>query len=1587
MQKKASFLVSVLDHLRTRLPSEEHGLATVFTRKLWAGVPDEELEGRDTEDAAGATITSLRKFQVRQPTDVVVEVMNPNFERDGWGSEHTVVLIVHPDMPFIIDSVLMELSGHELGVHQLQNVVFSAVRDAGGQLQGFDGQVSSARREVLIYAEVDRVDAERARSLTARLLEILADVRVVVGDFSAMTRRLQVIADALEQSPPPLPSDDVAESVAFLKWLREDNFTFLGYRAFDFSDGVMRQEADSALGIMRNRKVASERSLDNQPEETRRFLLEPVALAFSKSGTRSQVHRPAYPDYIAVKQFDEAGHVIGEHGFLGLFTSRVYMEEPRRIPIIRQRVARIMERSGHEPGGFDSKALAQVLATYPRDELFLSTEDELFDNALAISHIHERRKTQVFVRRGRYGLFYTVLVFMPRDLFHTSLRIRIQELLIDALAAEDAPFEAYFSESILVRLQFTIRLTAGTPVDVDIADVCNRIIALTRDWTQDFRQALTQEFGEAQGNRYARVYQDAFPAGYREHFAVRAAVHDVMDMERLTAAQSLNMRFYRNPEDPPSTTFLKLFHLDDPLPLSDILPSLENMGVRVIGERAFRVRRTDGACIAIHEFQLEHNGPFDISEIGDNFEAAFVRVWDGRADDDSLNRLVVAARLDYRRVAVLRAYARYIKQIRFGFSQDFIADTLTAHPAIAARLVTYFEERLDPEGDGDGSATRDAIIQALDDVALLNEDRILRRFLEVLGATLRTNFWQRDDNGEPKPYLALKLAPRSISGVPAPAPEFEIFVSSARFEGVHLRSGAIARGGLRWSDRLEDYRTEVLGLVKAQVVKNAVIVPTGAKGGFVLRRPPADREAYAAEGIACYRQFISGLLDVTDNIGPEGIVPPKDVRRHDGDDPYLVVAADKGTAAFSDFANEEAEGHGFWLGDAFASGGSNGYDHKKMGITARGAWISVQRHFSERGVDVQSDAVSVLGIGDMSGDVFGNGMLLSSSIELVAAFNHLHIFIDPYPDAAVSFAERKRLFALPRSGWGDYDVSLISPGGGVFERSLKSIALSPEMKQRFATEAEVLSPDELIHELLKAPVDLIWNGGIGTYVRASTETDAEVGDRANDHIRVAASELRAKAFGEGGNLGLTQRARIEFSLAGGAVNTDFIDNAGGVDSSDREVNIKILLNQQVANGDLTIKQRNELLESMTGDVAELVLTNNFRQAQALSLAEHHARERGAEYQRLISRMETDQGLDRELEDIPSDEVLADRAAGGQGLTRPELAVLLSYSKMYLKNRLVISMIHTDPVIADEAFSEFPGVIGERFPDAVRAHRLNREIIATVVANDVVHHLGVSSVVHLSEFVGGEVEDIVRAYYAAAVCFAIRDKFHAVEQAEGVSGDVKVSMLLQLMRLARRGTRWFLRHRRDDLDVQNLIDYFGPRISLLAQRHSDLLGASGAARRRRRIERRLAEGVPPELAESTDNAAALAMTLPVIDSADARGVDPLRVAETFSCLDHALGFDWLSEQLARVPGDSLWQSMERDALLDELVTLHATLAAGIHNDDGVEISRCVDAWLSDHAGLVGSWRRTLEEAQRTTTPDFSLFSMTLRKLGDLTKAVA
>jgi glutamate dehydrogenase len=1601
LQEIDSAIDAVCARVRERLGEDEAPRAEEFVRQYYRRVPPEDLAELDPLDLYGAALAHWSFARKREAGTANVRVYNPDFEQHGWQSAHTVVELVTDDMPFLVDSTTMELSGQDAGIHLLIHPVLRVRRDAHGELAAVlptdapdeDGMLA----ESFIRVEIDRVSAtSELERLRERLIDVLRQVSAAVDDWPAMRGRAADLIAELREPPPSLDRDECQEAAALLEWMDDGHFTFLGFAEYELvtHDGEDRlhRVAGSGLGILREGPDARKPSESKLSARASALAREPHPLVLTKANSRSTVHRPAYLDYVGVKRFGADGEVVGERRFLGLYTTAAYRAIAGEIPLVRRKVEAVVARAGFPPASHAEKALVEILDTYPRDELFQVPEDELFELAIGILALGERQRVRLFTRRDTLDRFVSCLVFLPRDRFHTRNRERVQEILAEAFDAERVDFELRLSESVLVRIHFTVRLRPGHVPDHDAAEIEARIVEATGSWADELREALLAEAGEEHGTALYHRYGDAFPAGYRDDWVARSAVVDIRRIEHLAEGEQLAVSLYHPLEAAAGSLRCKLYRRGEPLTLSDVLPMFESMGLRVRDERPHEVTPRDGPPTWIYDFGVEYaaDGELAVDEVRERFQDAFTGVWLGELESDGFNALVLRADLDRRDVTVLRAVARYLLQARVAFSERYMEQALLAHPRVAADLVELFRARFDPARDRAPEAA-DAIAreieEAIDAVDSLDEDRILRSFLAVVRAMLRTNHFQ----GAPKPYLSFKLDPARIPVLPAPRPRFEIFVYSPRVEGVHLRGGAVARGGLRWSDRREDFRTEILGLMKAQMVKNALIVPVGAKGGFVVKRPPAERQRLADEVVACYRTFISGLLDLTDTVREGLVTPPPDVVRHDGDDPYLVVAADKGTATFSDIANGIAEDYGFWLGDAFASGGSVGYDHKAMGITARSAWESVKRHFRELGTDTQTTDFTVVGIGDMSGDVFGNGMLLSPHIKLMGAFDHRHVFLDPAPDPEAAYAERRRLFELPRSSWDDYDRSLISEGGGVWPRSAKSITVSEAAQQALGIDADRLTPSELIREMLRAPVDLLWNGGIGTYVKATAENNADVGDKANDAVRIDARELRARVVGEGGNLGLTQRGRVEYALAGGRINTDAIDNAGGVNCSDHEVNIKILLDTVVADGDLTRKQRNRLLADMTDAVAERVLRGSYLQTQALSLARAQAPGMLDVHDRMMRALEQAGRLDRELEALPEGDEVTERRAAHAGLTQPELAVLLAYSKITLYAELLDSDVPEDAALTAELAGYFPAPLPKRFADRLERHRLRREIIATRVTNGVVDRAGITFVFRLQEDTGASPADIARAYAVARDVFDMRRLWADVEALDlAVDAGTQIEMLLEARRLVERATRWLLRSRPRPLDIGAEIERFAAGAATVGEALPGVLVPA----EREELEARMAtlaeQGVPDALARRVACLSDRFAALDIVGVADATGTAIDEVAALHFLVGGRLHLHWLRDRIATLPRENRWQAMARAALRDDLFSLHAELTADVLRAAGTEPADAdarLDGWIDANRPLVERCLGILSDIRTGGTYDLTTLPVALRELRNLIQPAA
>ncbi|MFJ5728625.1 NAD-glutamate dehydrogenase [Streptomyces paradoxus] len=1593
-----------------------------FLQRYYLHTAPEDLTDRDPVDVFGAAVSHYRLAENRPQGTANVRVHTPTVEENGWTCSHSVVEVVTDDMPFLVDSVTNELTRQGRGIHVVIHPQFVVRRDVTGKLievlstPATGDLPHDAHVESWIHVEIDReTDRADLKQITADLLRVLSDAREAVEDWGKMRDAAIRLAEGLPDEPIPgdLPGPQVEEARELLRWLADDHFTFLGYREYQLrDDDSLAAVPGTGLGILRaDPHHAAEEShpvspsFERLPADARAKAREHKLLVLTKANSRATVHRPSYLDYIGVKKFDADGNVIGERRFLGLFSSAAYTESVRRVPVIRRKVEEVLKQAGFSPNSHDGRDLLQILETYPRDELFQTPVGELRSIVTSVLYLQERRRLRLYLRQDEYGRYYSALVYLPRDRYTTAVRLRIIEILKEELGGISVDFTAWNTESILSRLHFVVRVPQGTELpelsDSDKERIEARLVEAARSWEDAFAEALNAELGEEHAAEALRRYAHAFPEGYKADHNPRAAVADLVHLEQLNAEadKDFALSLYEPVGAAPEERRFKIYRTGDAISLSAVLPVLNRLGVEVVDERPYELRCSDRSVAWIYDFGLRMpraNGGADYfgDDARERFQDAFAATWTGKAENDGFNALVLSAGLTWRQAVVLRAYAKYLRQAASTFSQDYMEDTLRNNVHTTRLLVSLFEARMSPDRQRAGHEIVDALLEevdaALDQVASLDEDRILRSFLTVIKATLRTNFFQEAAGGKPHDYVSMKFDPQAIPDLPAPRPAFEIWVYSPRVEGVHLRFGKVARGGLRWSDRREDFRTEILGLVKAQMVKNTVIVPVGAKGGFVAKQlpdPSVDRDAWLAEGVASYKTFISALLDITDNMVAGEVVPPADVVRHDEDDTYLVVAADKGTATFSDIANGVAENYNFWLGDAFASGGSAGYDHKGMGITARGAWESVKRHFRDMGVDTQSEDFTVVGIGDMSGDVFGNGMLLSEHIRLVAAFDHRHIFIDPNPDAATSYAERRRLFELPRSSWEDYNTELLSAGGGIFPRTAKAIPVNAHIRQALGIEAKVtkMTPADLMKAILHAPVDLLWNGGIGTYVKSSTESNVDVGDKANDAIRVDGKDLRVAVVGEGGNLGLTQLGRIEFALHGGRINTDAIDNSAGVDTSDHEVNIKILLNGLVTDGDMTVKQRNKLLAEMTDEVGRLVLRNNYAQNTAIANALAQSSAMLHAQQRFMKHLVREGHLDRALEFLPTDRQIRERLAQGQGLTGPETAVLLAYTKITVAEELLHTSLPDDPYLKGLLHAYFPTELREQFPERLDGHPLRREITTTVLVNDTVNTGGTTYLHRLREETGASLEEIVRAQTAARAIFRQSPVWDGVEALDNkVEAAVQTRIRLHARRLVERGTRWLLNNRPQPLELAGTVDFFADRVEQVWGQLPKLLRGADLEWYQKIYDELTGAGVPDELATRVAGFSSAFPTLDIVSIADRMGREPLDVAEVYYDLADRLRITQLMDRIIELPRADRWQSMARAAIREDLYAAHAALTAdvlAVGNGTSTPEQR-FKAWEQKNAAILGRARTTLEDIQSSDAFDLANLSVAMRTMRTL-----
>ncbi len=1568
-----------------------------FVRDYYRGVDEDDLRARTPAALAAAAVDHMGFGSRRRPGQPLVRVFNPTQSKHGWTSANTVVEVVTDDMPFLVDSLAVVLNECGLALHMMVHPVLHVVRDRAGRMQRCTSETSAgARAESWQHVEIDAVaDAGRLEDVCGRIVAMLADVELAVRDWPAMTARARSLAESVAAGLPGIGRAECNEASAFLSWLADRHFTFLGYREYQLVRGAREDRlvpvTGSGLGLLRSGRGRPRPKPSVLHGEVRRKARESVALVVTKANSASTVHRANYLDYVGVKTFDSRGNVTGERRFIGLFTSSTYSASPRDIPLLRHKVQHVIDHIGASPVSHDGKALFHVLESYPRDELFQASVAELVRSARSIVNIYERRRVRLLVRRDPYGRFFSCLLYVPRDRYNTQARRRIEQILLQELAGLSHETQVQISESTLARLYTLVRTDRDHEVTADVERIERRVAEALRTWEDRLRVELAARLP---GER-AEGYASAFPAAYQEDVSARDAVDDIRELMALPESGTALGLGLRAGDAARKALHLRLYRRGEPVAMSDLVPLLENFDLRILNERPYRIGTGHDLWVQVLEVTHAAGRALDPEQAGPRFEAAFFAAWNGQAESDGFNRLVLAAGLNWRQAVVLRAVCRYLLQTGLPFSQRYMESVLARHPDIAARLAWTFEARFDPDLKDSTRASQLRSLgretdEALDQVTSPDDDRILRAFRAVIAATLRTNHYQADFAGNPKAYLSFKLDPKGLPELPKPRPMFEIWVYSPRVEGVHLRMGKVARGGLRWSDRREDFRTEVLGLMKAQNVKNTLIVPVGSKGGFFPKLMPrgGTREEVQREGTECYRTFIRALLDLTDNVKGDVIVPPARTVRYDPDDPYLVVAADKGTATFSDTANALAAEYGFWLGDAFASGGSAGYDHKKMGITAKGGWECVKRHFREMGVDIQSQDFTVAGIGDMAGDVFGNGMLLSRHIRLVAAFNHQHIFLDPSPDPEASFCERERLFNLPRSSWSDYDARLISTGGGVYPRDAKEIALSAQARALLGIEAAKAAPTQIVNAILKLPVDLLWNGGIGTYVKASWEANSQIGDRSNDAVRVNGRELRCKVVGEGGNLGLSQLGRIEFALAGGRLNTDFVDNSGGVDCSDHEVNIKILLEVVNRTAGLTTAARNRLLAEMTDDVGELVLRDNYLQGQAISMLEATAAERLGEHAHFIRSLELDGVLDRALEFLPSGEELEERRRTGHGLTRPELAMLLSYAKISLSQQLMQSDVPEDPYLGQELNRYFPDRLAKRYATLLGKHRLKREIIATATTNSIVNRMGPTFVARTCQDTGADAASVARAYTIAREVFDVRDIWRAIERLDNrVAAGVQYAMLQDTVALMRQATSWLLQRHRGDLGIDMQVGRLRPGIrELTAAQPQWLHGLE-----RRSFDARAAEltgsGVPPALARQVAACSALQCAPDIVELARTRKLSVEAAAGAYFGTGAEFGLDWLRARIESLGIEGHWHAVARGSLREALYETHRALVQRVLEESRErDPVRAIERWIKKNDAAAGHAHGVLDDIRgQSTEADFASLAVALQAVRRLVVA--
>ncbi len=1590
-----------------RLPKAASDELIAFTRIYYSRTPLMELREMDPAHAAEVATNSFAFFAEKTPVKdrPVMRLLTPE-GKTPEGKEsgtHLILEILNNDMPFLVDSLRAELGRLGITIHETIHPVMYVQRSADGALKKIcipaeDGSLpKSAKAESFIHFELSFLPDDLSEdAFLETLKKVLHMVKLSVDDWHKLTTKTKEIVKQIWKIEKYFERDEVKELYDFISWLLEDNFVFLGYIEYDFTNGKKQPSLsvvpNSELGLFRLEDYELKpKGLMSLPPELLHFSQQPELIEITKSNRKSSVHRPVLMDYISIKRFDTRGKVIGEHRFLGMFTSTVYYQSADQIPYIRLKIARTLVRANFDPNSHNGKSLKAILEFYPRDELFQISENDLLNFSIAIMALEAKPNVKLLVRKDRYERFMSCMVYVPRERFNTYLREQITQILESAFGGSVTAFYTQITDSPLARAHLIVSTEPGQAKEVDLEKIEAQIARVTNRWQDGLRSALQTQVDAEKSDALFSRYCDAFSDAYLQVHDAKSTVADILKIEGALKETGLAIDLYQLNSDPDTVFHVKIYtYHDSERALSDMLPLLEHMGCVVLEVNPFEVEaKQHDSTVLIRDFLVRIDGVdnVDIEEIEEKFETALTRAWMGHIANDDFNSLTLFAGLTWREVRVIRSFCQYLRQIGFPYSRSYMAGALAKHPEATKILMQMFFDKFDPADDApkDPSITKQhmADLRAyLEQVGNMAEDKIIRRLGDLIEACLRTNYFQTDKDGNHKPYLSFKFNSSRIPELPAPVPYAEIFVYSIKTEGIHLRGGNIARGGLRWSDRPEDFRTEVLGLVKAQMVKNAVIVPQGAKGCFIAKDLPdrSDRDAFIKAGIESYKEFLCGLLDVTDNLVDDKVIPPDDVVRYDDDDPYLVVAADKGTATFSDIANSIAEEYGFWLGDAFASGGSVGYDHKAMGITARGAWVSVMRHFAEMGKNIDEEDFTAVGIGDMSGDVFGNGMLLSEHIRLVGAFNHLHIFIDPNPDAAKSFKERKRLFELPRSSWIDYDKKLISKGGGVFSRQDKSIPLSKEIQALLDTKTKELPPDEVIKLLLKAEVELLWNGGIGTYVKAGDESHDDVGDRANNSVRINGSDLRCKIVGEGGNLGFTQKGRIEYARTGGRINTDAIDNSAGVDCSDHEVNIKIALDKAVQNKRLTVAKRNKLLEAMTNNVAELVLIDNRLQTQALTIAEYQGMDIFESNARMMRALENNGMLDREVEFLPDEKKLNEMRAVKQTFTRAELCVLLSYAKLALYEDIKDAELLNSDYFIHDLVRYFPDAMQGDFKEEILAHPLRRDIIGTIITNSMINRAGITFAHNIKEETGIHPCDIARAYVITRDAFKLRDLWCQIEILDGkIPADIQAEMFFEISSFIERSCLWFLQNCALPLDIPKIMNIYAEGISVFAEHFESLISETLNRAYTKHVECLKERHVPESLARSVAGLEAMSSACDIVMVADEHDLDVRVVGNLYFELGARLRLGWLRRCAANILSDTYWNRMAVKSVISDLYLQQRRLTSNVIESlcRNNVCSTSVDEWYAQNERELERYHGFINDMKSQEALDFSMLIVAMR----------